>query len=259
MTAYSSLPATFPRVPLKQMDSSMLIFELDRETLRLMPESTELITSAATLASFLHRKQTRFVRGDLPQVPYIEHPLRVALRLIRWGIHDATMIAAALLHDVVEDAAEELLEVFGTEEDYGSAHECLRRLYGPQIAHLVRRLTNPVATEGKTTLSYHEHVAELARSGSVALLIKASDLKDNAGSIRHQLGHGQDKKLLRLIGKYYSVTKLFSVEMRVRQHNHDLALTNIKGIDGVLEIVADEMNQLANDLTALTVEHQIKL
>jgi (p)ppGpp synthase/HD superfamily hydrolase len=62
------------------------------------------------MASFLHRKQTRFVRGDLPRVPYIEHPLRVALRLVRWGVPDAELIAAALLHDVVEDCSTELLE-----------------------------------------------------------------------------------------------------------------------------------------------------
>lgn len=65
------------------------------------------------MARFLHRKQTRFVCGGPPGVPYIEHPLRVARRLIPWGIRDAELIAAALLHDVAEDCAEEPLALFG--------------------------------------------------------------------------------------------------------------------------------------------------
>lgn len=192
----SALPTTFPRVPLKQMDPSMLVFELDRETARLMPEATELITSAATMASFLHRKQTRLVRGDLPRVPYIEHPLRVALRLIRWGVVDAELIAAALLHDVAEDCVRELLETFG--HDGEDVFDCLTRLFGARVAGLVREVTNP--TDGT---SYDNHIAALAESGSVALIIKASDLKDNAGSIAHQLGHGKDEKFLRMIAKYF--------------------------------------------------------
>lgn len=194
----SALPTLFPRVPLKDMDPSMLVFELDRETARLMPEHAELITSAATMASFLHRAQTRMVRGDLPRVPYIEHPLRVALRLIRWGVTDAELIAAALLHDVLEDCSEELVDRFGiTGED---ALDTLTRLYGNQVAWYVEQVTNP--TDGQT---YGQHLGILAALGSPALLIKASDLKDNAGSIPHQLGHGKDDKLHRMIAKYLPV------------------------------------------------------
>lgn len=199
----SALPTSFPRVPLKKMDASMLVFELDRETARLMPLETELITSAATMASFLHREQTRSVRGDLPKVPYIEHPLRVALRLIRWGVTDAEIIAAALLHDVLEDCVAELLAVFGHDGEDGI--DCLTRLYGNRIAWLVEQVTNPDASEG---VSYLGHLRLLAGLASPALLIKASDLKDNAGSIAHQLGYNEklDARMLRLTGKYLPVT-----------------------------------------------------
>lgn len=191
----SALPTAFPRVPLKQMDPSMLVFELDRETARLMPEHAELITSAATMASYLHRDQTRMVRGDLPRVPYIEHPLRVALRLVRWGVTDAELIAAALLHDVLEDCDEELVAVFGHAGETSAA--CMERLYGNHVARLVVAVTNP--TDGT---SYLEHITGIGCAQSEALLIKASDLKDNAGSIPYQLGHGRDEKLLRMVGKY---------------------------------------------------------
>lgn len=198
----NDLPTTFPRVPLKKMDPALLWFELDRDTHRLMPEACEMVTSAATLASFLHRNQTRSVRGDLPRVPYIEHPLRVALRLIRWGVRDGEVIAAALLHDVLEDCHVELLEVFGDEAVYPgeTAPTLLGRLYGDRVACLVEEVTNPA--DGT---SYGSHVEELATHPDESVLIKASDLKDNAGSIRHQIGYGEDARMLRRVRKYLPV------------------------------------------------------
>lgn len=228
----TALPTTFPRVPLKQMDPSMLVFELDRETERLMPEHAELITSAATLASFLHREQTRMVRGDLPRVPYIEHPLRVALRLIRWGVRDAELIAAALLHDVAEDCADELLDVFGEAEE--TATNCLARLYGQRTASFIAQVTNP--TDGT---DYRQHIEDLAGRGCPALLIKASDLKDNAGSIKHQLGHGHDQRLLHLLHKYGPVLRTVVKGLTTRMD--ELPAT----------IAAEDLAKVADDLAAI--------
>lgn len=241
----TTVPMTFPRVPLKQMDPSMLVFELDRETHRLMPlqADAELTTSAATLASFLHRKQTRFVRSNLPRVPYIEHPLRVALRLVRWGAHDAELIAAALLHDVIEDCADELLAVFGQRDE--SALACLRRLYGNRVAELVHRVTKPSALGITTNRTYADTVAALADSGSLALLIKASDLKDNAGSIKYQLGHGQDEKMLRLLRKYLPVVKVVAGGLFAMPRS--ISTTS----------AAADLDALALTLTRLADEHGI--
>lgn len=218
----STLPTTFPRVPLKQMDPSMLVFELDRETHRLMPEAAELITSAATMASFLHREQTRSVRGDMPRVPYIEHPLRVALRLIRWGVRSPGLIAAALLHDVLEDCSEELLKVFGRHGESGL--ECLMRLYGPVVANDVNVLTNPI--DGTR---YHVHIRHLVRLEHEALLIKTSDLKDNAGSIRHQMGYGNDERMLRRARKYLPAIEDVVAGLK------DIC-ANLKSVEGQLHI-----------------------
>lgn len=217
----SALPTVFPRVPLKKMDPSMLVFELDRETHRLMPEASEAITSAATLASFLHRNQTRSVRANMDRVPYIEHPLRVALRLIRWGVRDAEIIIAALLHDVAEDCADELLEVFGSKHVAEDAIDCLTRLYGNRVAWLVEQVTNPDPAEGMT---YAGHIRLLSALASPALLIKASDLKDNAGSITHQLGHSDklDARMLRLTAKYLPVIPAVTEGLEMLLiHEHD--------------------------------------
>lgn len=242
----NALPTTFPRVPLKQMDPALLWFELDRETHRLMPEDCELITSAATMASFLHREQTRFVRGDMDRVPYIEHPLRVALRLIRWGSRDAELIAAALLHDVAEDCADELLDLFGHVGE--GPLDCLARLYGPQVAGLVGRVTNPTAcgsADAASRRTYEDHLAALASSGSKALLIKASDLKDNAGSIKYQLGHGKDGRMLRMIAKYLPVVPVVA---------DGLAIVDAQGAAAARV----DLGSLLDDLQGLAASHGVQ-
>lgn len=240
----SAHTTSFPRVPLKQMDSSMLVFELDRETQRIMPEHTEMITSAATLASFLHRKQTRHVRAGMPRVPYIEHPLRVAVRLMRWGVCDAELIAAALLHDVVEDCADELVEIFGSPGE--PTISCIQRMYGNTITEYVGQVTNPV--DGTT---YQEHIEHLAATRSAALLIKASDLKDNAGSIQHQLGHGKDQKMLGMVTKYAPI--LVVVRTGVA------ALLKDDALAAAANVAIAEIEGLRDTLWAIGEEHQLDL
>lgn len=249
-----TVPTRFPRVPLKQMDAAMLVFELDRETSRVLvnrdaDEEHELITAAATMASFLHRRQTRFVRGDLPRTPYIEHPLRVALRLLRWGATDASLIAAALLHDVIEDCTPELLSVFGAEHE--GAWVCLERLYSRRVAGLVLEVTHSVGCINPD--GYLEHIEQMIGSSSDALLIKASDLKDNAGSIRHQLGHGKDQKLLRLLKKYLPAVERVSVALRERADNNTGPLWSRP----VVRNAAVDLEQLLEDLTELSEAHGI--
>jgi GTP pyrophosphokinase len=73
---------------------------------------TDMIMSAYRLAAGCHRGQLRR-SGE----PYITHPLAVAGIVARYGMDDVT-IAAALLHDAVEDTVLTLDEIgaqFGTE------------------------------------------------------------------------------------------------------------------------------------------------
>lgn len=65
-----------------------------------------LIEKATVLALEAHGTQTR---KDAP-TPYIVHPIAVALLLSRHGFND-TVIAAALVHDVVEDTDVSLAQI----------------------------------------------------------------------------------------------------------------------------------------------------
>lgn len=69
-----------------------------------------LMIQAARVAEFAHRGQLRKYTGR----PYIEHPGRVAARMMRHCAADEYIVAAAWLHDVLEDTSvsEEDLAVF---------------------------------------------------------------------------------------------------------------------------------------------------
>lgn len=79
-----------------------------------MESNLILILRAAAFAADRHRLQRR---KDADASPYINHPLALADILAReGGIEDATVIAAALLHDTVEDTEttiEEIEAAFG--------------------------------------------------------------------------------------------------------------------------------------------------
>ena len=74
----------------------------------------EILLKAAEFAASKHRDQRR---KDPDASPYINHPIAVARLLVDvGGVDDVEVLAAALLHDTIEDTkttAEELGAVFG--------------------------------------------------------------------------------------------------------------------------------------------------
>ena len=75
----------------------------------------QLILKAAHFAAVKHRKQKR---KDKDKTPYINHPISVAMIISEIGkVKDPKILAAALLHDTLEDTTtkpEELINNFGT-------------------------------------------------------------------------------------------------------------------------------------------------
>jgi guanosine-3',5'-bis(diphosphate) 3'-pyrophosphohydrolase len=59
-----------------------------------------LLIKAGVYAAEKHKYQRR---KGFNQVPYVNHPLKVARLLSQCGEHDETLLIAAILHDVVED------------------------------------------------------------------------------------------------------------------------------------------------------------
>ena len=95
---------------LKDMDASLLSLAIKDYQLS-YPEGLDKghVEAALYAASVWHSKQVRNARGRFKETPYVEHPLRNALRLLRAGVRDATTIIACLLHDSLEDTRSEIM------------------------------------------------------------------------------------------------------------------------------------------------------
>jgi hypothetical protein len=156
-----------------------------------MPEpDRRRLGDALVLASRLHREDWR------QNEPYINHPLRVAIRIIsHYGVRDPDVIAAALLHDTVEDHAAEL----AAEGTTAAALAALAGRFGPRVAGLVAAVTNPEYDPGRDkNEQYREHVAASLDRSPWARIIKASDFTDNGVGLIHTTG----PRVPHLAGKY---------------------------------------------------------
>ena len=145
---------------------------------------------ALELAARLHA-------GDRRQrEPYVNHLLRVAIRIITYyGVRDTDVICAALLHDAVEDHAQELAAGGGQQ----AALAALAEQFGDRVAELVAAVTNPPHEPGRDRHEqYREHVAASLQASPWARVIKASDFTDNGVGLIHTTG----PRLDRLADKY---------------------------------------------------------
>jgi (p)ppGpp synthase/HD superfamily hydrolase len=121
-------------------------------------------------------------------VPYIIHPIRVALLLIEHGEQDVDLIIAALLHDVVEDCADTI--------------EDIRTLYGESVAALVKDATRErpeVETEEmKREAKPKKFRWYIAEANVDSCKIKSADVIDNMRSWQYiPSGHSTRDKFPR--------------------------------------------------------------
>jgi HD domain len=146
---------------------------------------------ALDLASRLHAGDRRDTE------PYVNHLLRVAIRIMsHYGVRDADVVCAALLHDAVEDHPAELAGNGGGQQP---ALAVLAAEFGPRVAGLVGAVTNPpYAPDRDEDEQYREHVADCLRDNPSARVIKASDFTDNGVGLIHTTG----PRLHRLADKY---------------------------------------------------------
>jgi GTP pyrophosphokinase len=134
------------------------------------------IERAYEVAAYWHREQKR-KSGD----PYITHPLAVATILAELGMNTDT-IAAALLHDTIEDTPYTLVE--------------LRGEFGEDVAALVDGVTKldkvryGDSAEAETV---RKMVVAMSRDIRV-LVIKLADRLHNMRTIRYLPRHKQERK-----------------------------------------------------------------
>ena len=130
-----------------------------------MSTDLALVMRAAQYAAEQHRGQGR---KDADNTPYINHPVALASLLTNFaGITDTNVIAAALLHDTVEDTS-------ATLEDIGE-------IFGDRIRDIVREVT-----DDKSLPSPERKRLQIENAGRIsyeARLVKLADKISNLQDI----------------------------------------------------------------------------
>ena len=154
------------------------------ELLEFPPDDRRQLEEALALAARLHADDRRV------REPYLNHLLRVAIRIIRYyGIRDVDVLTAALLHDAVEDHPAELAEVdpaLGHQVLTDAAVAELARRFNPRMAELVRSVTNPeYDPERDRNEQNRMHDEQSLDRDPWARVIKVSDFTDNGVGVIH--------------------------------------------------------------------------
>ena len=129
------------------------------------PQATTILLDACAFATRMHAGQLRKYTAE----PYVLHCLEVA-QLVADAGGSTAMIAAALLHDVVEDAAATLEE--------------LHDRFGPEIAEAVTWLSDVSRPEdGNRAVRKAIDRAHLAAAPAPVMTVKLADMVSNTRSI----------------------------------------------------------------------------
>lgn len=212
MSNSDPIRSAFDQLPLKEMDAATLVFAIESAVheLAIPGETLRLAMEVATLAH-LDQFRKNGIKSD--EDPYIVHPLRNVLRLLRYGCSDVEILSATALHDTVEDRPHAVIALLGGQTaDDMSASEAQERAstliasrFGHRISELVEAVTNPIDYPcDNTTAGYQDHVIRAIADPAV-FLVKFSDFVDNAGSVKYL--NGTDR--LRLVTKYEPLVEHF--------------------------------------------------
>jgi len=157
---------------------------------------TAMIVQAYREAAAAHEGQTRR-SGE----PYITHPLAVALILARLGLDDVTL-AAALLHDAVEDTSMTLAD--------------LEKGYGEHVARIVDGVTKLdrvtfASKEAQQAATVRKMLIAMARDGRV-LLIKLADRLHNMRTLAAMPQVKQERTALETLDIYAPLAHRLGVQ-----------------------------------------------
>jgi guanosine-3',5'-bis(diphosphate) 3'-pyrophosphohydrolase len=139
-----------------------------------------LVDRALAVAAWAHRSQSR---RSVP-APYVEHCVAVAQVLLDHDIGEERILAAALLHDVLEDT--------------DLAEDDLAALFGAEVVALVRALTEDGSADHDARKA--EHLDRLAAAPPEALLLFAADKLVGARDLATRLRAPESKDWPELSG-----------------------------------------------------------
>ena len=129
-----------------------------------MATHMETVLRAAAFAAEKHRNQRR---KDEEASPYINHPIQLAYILVQADIEDPAVLAAALLHDTIEDTQ--------------TTFDELEIVFGYEIANIVAECTDDKSlSKLERKQAQIDHAATISRN---AKLVKLADKIANVSDI----------------------------------------------------------------------------
>ena len=144
------------------------------ELYRQVSERAEALELTQTLRAlpFMREKHRNQYRKGTGRVPYMVHPLTMALHALSLGITDDTVLAAELLHDVVEDT--------GTDPE--------ELPVSPEARDIVRRLSYNTYPGPKSVIlpRYYAGIHEEPRACLIKCLDRCSNLSGMAGAFTRE-------------------------------------------------------------------------
>jgi (p)ppGpp synthase/HD superfamily hydrolase len=191
---------------------------------------SELVRAALEMAREAHAGQIRNASGGRP---YIEHPVAVAEHLTEQPPADADeVLAAALLHDVVEDSELEVSDV--------------RERCGDRVAEIVEALTDDASVEPYAQRK-REHRDRVERAGHDAIAIYAADKLTNVSMLREAYGQDGDE------GIESELKVPLDEKVEIWEQDLEMLRRNAGGhpaVGALAESLADQLSGLAADRAA---------
>ncbi|MDR7170380.1 (p)ppGpp synthase/HD superfamily hydrolase [Nocardia kruczakiae] len=166
----------------------------------------ERVDAALEFVADLHRDD------NYGREPYLNHLLRVAIRIVsHYEVHDTDLVLAGLLHDAVEDHADDLVTLRDERDpdadSPAAALAVLTRRFGERVSNLVAAVTNPAhdADEDRH-IRYRDHVAASLDRDPWARVVKISDFTDNGVGILYA---DEQAVMSKLATKYRPLTAVY--------------------------------------------------
>jgi guanosine-3',5'-bis(diphosphate) 3'-pyrophosphohydrolase len=140
------------------------LYERRVKEISTMPTHMELVLQAAAFAAEKHRHQRR---KDAEASPYINHPIQLAYILVQADVEDPIVLAAALLHDTIEDT--------------NTTHDELEIVFGHEIANIVVECSDDKTLDKlERKQAQVDHAAHISKR---AQLVKLADKIANVSDI----------------------------------------------------------------------------
>ncbi|MBQ9517244.1 MAG: bifunctional (p)ppGpp synthetase/guanosine-3',5'-bis(diphosphate) 3'-pyrophosphohydrolase [Eubacterium sp.] len=186
-----------------------------------MAQTENMSNTLAALTFMCEKHQGQFRKGyrySAEQVKYINHPLMMACHAHAMGIRDDVIMAAILLHDVVEDT--------GTSLDELPVNDEIR-----QLVDLLTFKMLPGKTKAESKAAYFEAIAGSEKASVVKVIDRCNNVSTMAGCFSRE-------KLIEYIAETeeYVIPLLRTIKNKYPEHS-DIAFMVKYQIISLLESI----------------------